>query len=414
MTGPLFNPMLSLRQRVFRRFAPDIWTVTGIGFLNAAGFSISLPFLSLYLYQERGLSMTLVGTIFLVTGLCSAVAQMFGGVLSDRFGRRPLLLAGAATTVLLYLVMALLIAVSAPVLMIALSYVLGRAALMMMRPAISAIVADVTPKSRLTETYGLLRVGVNAGWAAGPAVGGYLAASLPYAWLFGVAALTGVITVGVILLFLKESFGGASERVRFRDMFVAGRDTSFLQFTLLSLLVFMVMGQMSSTLSVFTVDGLGFSTVQYGLLLTLNGVIVVLFQYPVARWLSRVTKPLALTAGSLLYAVGYFSVGWDTRFLFGLVSMTVISAGEIIYSPTSQTIVGELAPPDWRGRYMGFYGLSETLGMSFGPLLGGVLLDNFSGNHQFVWGAIAAVALAAAIGFHWWGATRRMTQGQRT
>jgi MFS family permease len=81
--------------------------------------------------------------------------------------------------------------------------------------------------------------------------------------------------------------------------------------------------------------------------------------------------------GSLLYALGYLSFGWITQFGWALGAMAIVTAGEIIHSPVTLSVIGELAPQDQRGRYMGFYGLSETIGIAMGPLLGGILLDAF-------------------------------------
>ena len=392
-----------LRRDIFGRFEAGIWVITAIELLTAAGFSICIPFLSLYLYQDRGLPMTLVGMVFLIAGVCSAATQMVGGVLSDRFGRRLLLLGAVGINMLLYSGMAVLIWLSAPVWVIVVVYVTGQAVVMTVRPAISAIVVDLSPKERLTETYGLIRVGRNVGWAAGPAVGGFLATFLPYSWLFGVAALTSALAFWLILPFLRESFHGAAERVDLRSMFSAASDRTFLMFTGLSLLAFLAMGQLVSTLSVFTVDRIGFSTAQYGLLLTTNGLIVVLFQYPVARGVNRLARSTALILGSLLYCLGYLSLGWVGGFAWAVAAMVVITAGEIVFSPTALSVVGELSPRDRRGRYMGFFGLSEILGLSMGPLVGGILLDAFPTDPRFIWGTIALVAFAAAMGFHWWG-----------
>ncbi len=396
-----------LRQDVFGRFKAGIWVVTALQLCTSASFSICLPFLALYLYQERGLSMTLVGIIFLISGLCAAVTQMVGGVLSDRFGRRLLLLASAGISIFSYSGLAVLIGVSAPVWAIVVAYVTGRSLLATMRPVYSAIVADLSPKEQLTEAYALLRVGGNAGFAAGPAVGGYLLLFLPYAWLFGVAALAAALAFCLILLFLRESFQGAAEQVGFRSMFSVATNRIFLIFTGLSLLVFLTMGQLSSTLSVFTVDRMGFSTAQYGFLLTLNGLIIVLFQYPVARGVNRFVQSSGLILGSLLFGLGYLSLGWVGSFNWALATMVVITAGEIVFSPLTLSVVAELSPADWRGRYMGFFGLSQTLGVSLGPLLGGVLLDTFPTDPRYIWGAIALVAFVAAVGFQRWGAARR-------
>jgi MFS family permease len=401
----------ALRQDVFGRFKAGIWTLVTIQLLTTAGFSICLPFLALYLYQDRGLPMTVVGTVILVAGLCSAATQLVGGGLTDRFGRRPLLLGATGVRVFLFSGMAVLIGISAPVWAIVAAYIAQQSVGMVARPAISAMVADLSPKERLTETYGLLRVGMNIGWAAGPALGGYLAIFLPYAWLFGVTALMSVLTFFIVLFFLRESFHGVTEPTGSLRLFPAVGDRSLILFAGLSLLVFLVSAQLVSTLSVFTVDRIGFSTAQYGLLLTMNGLIVVFFQYPVARVIKQLRKSTALILGSLLYGIGFLFLGWVRSFDSALVAIVIITAGEIVFSPTTLSVVGELSPQEQRGRYMGFFGLSEVLSMAIGPLAGGILLDVFPTDPRFVWGTVATLAFVAAAGFIFW--SRRSTSPRR-
>jgi predicted MFS family arabinose efflux permease len=265
------------------------------------------------------------------------------------------------------------------------------------------MVADFTSKERLTEAYGILRIGANIGWAAGPAIGGYLATFLPYAWLFGIAPLTCGIVALIIFFFIRESSHGMSRGAGFRSMVAIANDRNFLVFAVISLLLFIVMGQMISTLSIFTVDMLGFSTAQFGLLLTLNGLIVIFFQYPMTLALRRLAKFRALIFGSLLYAFGYLSLGWITQFEWALLAMAVITGGEIIHAPVSLAVIGELSPQDQRGQYMGLYGLSQTMGMAIGPLIGGVLIDAFPFNPELVWAPIALIAFIAAVGYYLWG-----------
>ena len=390
-------------RNVFHRFEPELWVITVIQFFTVIGFSICMPFLSLYLYQDRGLSMTMVGTILLAAGLCSAVSQALGGALSDRFGRRPILLIGALVSVLSFSVLAALIGISAPVWAIAIVYTASRSILTTTRPVISAMVADFTSKEKLTEAYGILRIGANMGWAAGPAIGGFLATFLPYGWLFGIAPLTCGIVFLIIFFFIRESSHGMSKGVGFRSMLTIADDRPFLVFAVISILLFIAMGQMVSTLSIFTVDMLGFSIAQFGLLLALNGLIVILFQYPMTLALRRIAKFRALMLGSLLYVFGYLSLGWITQFGWALVAMAVITGGEIIHAPVSLSVVGELSPEDQRGRYMGFFGLSQTIGIAVGPLLGGVLIDAFPLNPELIWAPVALIAFIAAVGYYWWG-----------
>ena len=398
LSGKATSPL----RNVFHRFEPGVWIVAVIQFFTVIGFSICMPFLSLYLYQNRGLSMTEVGMILLAAGLCSAISQALGGALSDRFGRRPILLMATSISIFLYTGLALLIGFSAPVWAIALAYIAGRSMLTIARPVISAVVADFTSKEKLTEAYGILRIGANIGWAAGPAMGGYLATFLPYGWLFGVPVLTSGIISLIVFFFLRESSHRTDRRVGFRSILPPAGDRAFLAFTMVNLLLFIVMGQMASTLSIFAVDRVGFSTSQYGLLLTLNGVLVIFFQYPMTLALRQMAKFRALILGSLLYALGYLSFGWITQFGWALGAMAIITTGEIIHSPVTLSVIGELAPQDQRGRYMGFYGLSETIGISAGPLVGGLLLDAFPSDLRLVWAPIASIALIAAIGYYWW------------
>ena len=85
-----------------------------------------------------------------------------------------------------------------------------------------------------------------------------------------------------------------------------------------------------------------------------------------------------------------------------IVAMVIITLGEIIHAPTSLAIVGEIAPQKHRGRYMGFFGISQILGMSASSLIGGVLLDLFPSQPLIIWGSIALLGIAAAAGYYLW------------
>ena len=399
------NPLLN----TYHRFEPQVWVITAVQLVTSTGFSIAIPFLALYLHDDRGLSMITVGTIILAAGLCSAVTQAFGGALSDKFGRRPILIMASSTSIFLYAGLAVLIGISAPVWAIAVVYVAGRSVLTITRPVISAMVADFTPKEKLTEAYGIVRIGANVGWAAGPAIGGYLAGFLSYGWLFGIAASTCGVVFLIVFFFIHESSHWVSRSdAGFRSVIPPTDDRVFLAFIALSVLLFIVMGQMASTLSIFAVDMVGFPTTQYGLLLTLNGLIVIFFQYPMTVALRRLAKFRALILGSLLYAFGYLWLGWITQFGWALGAMAIITTGEIIHAPITLSVIGELAPQDQRGRYMGLFGLSQTVGIAFGPLLGGILLHVFPFDARLVWGPIASIALVAALGYYWWARRFRL------
>jgi predicted MFS family arabinose efflux permease len=390
-------------RQIKQRHSRSVWTISLVGLLNSVAISLSLPFLSLYLYEKRGVSMAMVGVIILISGITALIAQLFAGAIADRLGRRPLLIVTMTTSILLYIGMALSIGLEAPVALIVVIWALVRSTLNMQRPAIQSMTVDLAPKERLTETFGLMIIGGNLGFAAGPALGGYLADFLTYAWLFVLGAVIIGGALWLMIFALKESFGGSRERVAVSSLWGAARDRQLLAFTGICLILYLVSGQMSSTLAVYTVSRAAFSTAQFGTLLTLNGLMITILQYPATRLMSRWSLGAALVTGALLYGIGYLSLSWVGPYPLALMAMSVITAGEICCTPSILTVVGKLAAADWRGRYMAFFGISETLGMSLGPLLGGFLLDRFPAQPIMLWGSSALLAVCAAIGFGWFG-----------
>ena len=380
--------------------AGRLWPLIAIQLLTGAGFSLSLPFLSLYLYQERGIPMAAVGTIMLGSAFTAALARVAGGELSDGLGRRPVLLGALSLRVFLFLGLAAAVHGGLRVGLIAALYLGIRFSGALAMPAISAMVADLSSEAERIRACGILRVGANLGWALGPSVGGFLKAFLPYGALFLLtAAISGVCTL-LALLSLRESFRGRGPRREgFSALFSSLRDPRFRGFILLSLLVLLVAGQLISTLSVFVVDRLGLSTAHFGSMLTLNGLLVVALQYPLARALEGRRRYRVLALGASLYALGYLSLGWLRSFPALMGAVGVATLGEIVFMPASLAVVARIAPPAERGRYMGLWGLAESFGWSAGPLVGGVLLDLFPRDPRPVWGIIAAMGFAAAVGF---------------
>jgi MFS family permease len=401
-------------QLIFERFERGIWVINFVGLLNSMAISMSLPFMALYLHEKRGVSMAMVGVIILVTGLGSGVASLFGGSLSDRLGRRPLLIITFSLCLVMFIGMAVLIGYRAPVLVLVVMYTLVRSAMSMQRPAIQAIVIDLSPKERLAEAYGFLRIGGNLGFAIGPAIGGFMAAFLSYAWIFGLAGLIMGLALIFLLAFFRESFHQHLERVNIGSVFLVAKNRNLLVFTILSLLLFLVMGQLSSTLSVYAVSVAGFSTAQYGFLLTLNGGMIVILQYPLSRFMERFALYKPIMLGAFLYGIGYLLLSWVGDYKLALLSMAIITAGEITFAPTASAVVGEMTSGNWRARYMAFFGLSETLGWALGPLIGGVLLDRFPSQPLVVWGGISILAFVALIGFQRWGVAQTAKQNSRT
>ncbi|MEN3010098.1 MAG: MFS transporter [Candidatus Bipolaricaulaceae bacterium] len=372
---------------------PRLGPLLAAQLVASAGFSLALPFLSLYLVQQRGVPMALVGTVMLGAAFASALGQFLGGEAADRLGRRPTLAAALLLRVAAFLGLGALMALHGPVWAIVLLFLGVRVTGGMAMPPVSALVADRAERNRL-EGYGLLRVSSNLGWGAGPALGGFLAASLPYAHLFLLAAGA----TGLALILVQVGVAEPPRRppaAPAREVLAALRDRRLLAFLALCLPVFLVAGQMVSTLSVFAVERAGLSPAQFGGLLTLNGFLVAGAQYPLARVSGRWPRRRALALGAGLYGLGYLSFGWVRAYPLMLGAMAVVTLGEMLFAPAALAVAADLASPEHRGRYLGAFGLAESFGWSAGSFLGGLLLDLVPWAPG-VWGAIAALGFLAA------------------
>jgi MFS family permease len=387
-------------KRLWRRYDRRLWTLVFVQMIVACGFGAAMPFVSLYLYRELGVSMRGVGTIMLVAALVTSVGRIIGGELSDRLGRKPLIVLAMAARTGIFLLMAYVIHLRASYLLVAGVFLAIRFFGAVIQPAVRAMVTDVADPSRRVESFGLLRIGMNAGWAAGPALGGFLLA-ISYSSLFLVTAGASLIGFLIMLCFTTESIRArAQERFELRKVLSAVRNRPFFFFCLSSLGLFLVMGQFASTLSVFSTEIIKISEVELGFLYTLNGIICVLFQWPAAFVAARMGTFRALIGGCLLYALGYLSVGFVPAFGYLLGSMVVITLGEIFHSPSASTAVAAMAPEGKIGRYMGFFGLAEALGWSVGPFIGGLLFDATAMTAPtLLWGAIAGLGVLAAFGY---------------
>lgn len=264
------------------RYDRRLWVLFATRLIVSAGFGVAMPFVSLYLYRELGISMRGIGTIMLASALVSSAGRIAGGELADRFGRKHLISCSMAVRTGVFLLMAYAIYVRASYLAIALIFLLIRFVGALAEPGISAMVADIVSPERRVEAFGVLRIGSNAGWAIGPSIGGFLI-TISYWSLFLVTAAASFIGLIIILLFATESIHTREqERFALKRMLDVGRDRTFLVFCSFSFILFLVMGQFAGPLSVFSTEFIGISDVELGFLYTLNGVVVVLFQWPAA------------------------------------------------------------------------------------------------------------------------------------
>jgi len=391
-----------MKKFIPRGYSTDIWIMFATSIITSIGFSVSMPYLSLYLNNVLHIPMTIVGTILMSALVIGATIGIYGGELSDRLGRKWIMVRSLFMRFLIFILMGIAIYEKANILFITILLIMNSCLGSFFMPASQAYVADITTEERRISAYGLLRIGGNFGWALGPAIGGLLA-TLNYAYLFFVTGVCMLIAAFILSKFSKESLREVNSLskggVTLKEIVSVTRDTQFLTFTLICLSVFIVWGQLVSPISIYSVNRVGITKAQLGVLFSVNGLMVVLFQYFITHFMPPKKELAALWVGSLIYAVGYLSIGLANSFTILIVAMAIITTGEMVITPASSSYASILAHQSHRGRYLGFFSLSQSFGWAFGPLLGGILLDTFPGKNIYMWAIISALAIFSASGF---------------
>lgn len=357
------------------------------------------PFLTLYLTKRFEIGMTQVGVIFGLYSIASVFGSVGGGAMTDRFGRKGMLIFGlvmsASSSVLLGLLNRIELVYPIVILVGALAETGG--------PAQQALVADLLPEEKRAEGYGIFRIVFNLAVAIGPLIGGLLA-SRSYLLLFLSDAFTSIVTAILVFFTLRETwsprkndenelsvmnaFGGYSQALK---------DAAFVWYMLASMLMATVYIQMNTSLSVYLRDNHGVNEQGFGYILSLNASMVVVFQYFITRWVTRYRPLMVMAGGALVYALGFAMYGVVSAYTLFLLAMAIITVGEMMVSPVGQAIVMRLSPEEMRGRYAAIYGFTWVIAAAIVPLLAGLILDNL--NPDWLWYASGIVGVLAAAAF---------------
>ncbi len=387
-------------RRTLDEYPRPFWILTLATFIDSLGGFMLFPFFSLYITQKFGVGMTQVGLLFGLFSITDLAGSFVGGALTDRFGRKALTLFGLIVSAFVMLLLGL----AATFEQFALAALIVGTFASVGGPARQAMVADILPESQRAEGFGLLRVVFNVSATVAPAIGGLLAAR-SYLLIFVADAVISAITAVIVYVALPEtkprmSYSGAPRESVVRTFLGYGqvlRDAIFMAFAGVCVLMGIVYIQINTTLGVYLRDVHSITPEYYGYLISLNAVIVVLFQFAVTRRVKAWPEFLAMAIGTALYAVGFGMYGFVGAYPMFLLAMVIITIGEMIVSPVGQALVARLSPEAMRGRYMAIFGFSWAIPSMVGPLLAGLTMDHL--DPRWVWYSVGLIGLVTALGF---------------
>jgi predicted MFS family arabinose efflux permease len=372
-----------------RHLPRGMWVLFATTLTNRAG-SMVMPFLVLYLTRSLGFSASRAAFVLLVYGLGAIVAGPISGLLSDRLGpvrvmEASLFLSGCALFAYPF--------AKTYGSVLAVTVVLASVTECFRPASMAMIAATVRPKQR-KAAFVLYRLAINLGMSVGPALGGFLA-TVSFRYLFLVNGATS-IAAGVVLVASALRVATAAG-ARGQTGFVWPRahlDGRFLFFLAAMLPVTLVFFQHLSAMSLWIVRDHGLPEWTFGLLFSINTLLIVVFEVPVnaatAHWPHR--KTLAL--GALLSGTGFGAMALASGVWSFAATVAVWTFGEMFIFPSSAAYVADISPPERRGEYSGLFAMSFSLAFSVGPWAGTLALDRFGG--KVLWSATFLLGLLAA------------------
>lgn len=382
--------------KFFNFFHPLVWIILcGTIFTRIASF-MTMPFLAIYLHNELAASPLLIGLTLGVAPLCATFGGFIGGFLTDKFGRKIVIISTVFVWSAVFIGFAL--AANAPIFVL-LNAINGLCR-SFFEPGTQALMIDFTEDNKKRRLFSVRYTAINIAAVIGPLVGVMISKlSSPVVPFIITASM--YTLYGLFLLFVLNKYEmrqkllakGQSIRVIFQ---VVLADRKLLLFLAGGILISLGYSQFDSTLPQVIQNNIEDGVKLYSILIALNATVVLLLQLPISIISEKIAVMTSLFIGIAFFAIGLMLFGWAESYFTFIVAMTIFTVGEIFAFPMMNAIIEEIAPETQKATYLGASQF-KNIGGFIGPLFGGWVLIHFEAHLFFVMGLM--VLLCAP--FYW-------------
>ncbi|GAB3721681.1 MDR family MFS transporter [Flavobacterium koreense] len=343
----------------FRGFRREVWILTLITFINRAGTMV-LPFLSKYLYEDLHFSELQIGNILVCFGLGSMLGSWLGGKLSDKIGFYKIMIFSLFVSGLMFF--GLQYITSYIGLCIAVFSIMVVAD--MFRPAMFVSLGAYAKPENRTRALTLVRLAINLGFAAGPALGGLIIMNIGYKGLFWADGATCILAISIFWLLVKEKKKPAESKEA-KALLEANRESVFKDrpfwiFLFMCVITGVLFFQLFTTIPLYHKKQFDLNELQTGLLLTLNGILIFFMEMPVVSYIERnkLNKVKVVTIGCLLMTISLFLLLINFWAGILIIMMLFMTVAEMFAFPFSNSFAMSRAPKGHEGRYMAIFTMS--------------------------------------------------------
>ncbi|MFE3849220.1 MFS transporter [Flavobacterium sp. LB3P45] len=383
----------------FRGFTREVWILTLITFINRAGTMV-LPFLSKYLKEDLQFSYAQVGWIMVAFGFGSMLGSWLGGKLSDKIGFYKIMVFSLFTSgILLFLVQYIRTFWGLCIGMFVIMTVAD-----MFRPAMFVSLGTYAKPENRTRALTLVRLAVNLGFTAGPALGGLIIMNLGYSGLFWVDGSSCIVSILIFALLVKERKKPVDLNTINSETEIPAsvfKDKIFWIFLFVCFATAMLFFQLFTTLPLYHNEKFGLTEFQSGLLLSLNGLLIFFLEMPIVSFSQRkgIKKLKIILWGCVLMSISFYLLLINTWAGILVISIIIITFGEMFIFPFSNSFALSRAPKGHEGRYMALFTMSFSLAHIASSKTGLELIGHFG--YQTNWFFMGTLGLLSVLGCIW-------------
>lgn len=387
--------LLKLFISSYSGLSKPIWSLALVSLINRAG-SMVLPFMSLYLINALDFTIVQAGIVMTSFGAGSLIGNYLGGYFTDRYGTYWVQVASLFFGGLMYISLIFFESFEMVCLMFALTSMIND----MFRPASMASIALYSKPANRTRSIGLIRLAINLGFSAGPAVGGLIIAFTGYKWLFVLDGITCLLACLYFIMKIENRDGQLKKTDQNLKPKVASaiKDISFLFFLFLVILTGIVFMQLFYTIPLYLEQEVLLTPRKIGLLMSLNGLLIAISEMPILHLLEKYKRIIKLMAlGSFLMSLSYFALLGASTWLSAIIFFLLITYGEIFNFPYATTWALGRTNENNRGSYMGLYGMGFSISAIVGPYVGTRMVDAYGWDNWWIICGIILVFVTLAL-----------------
>jgi predicted MFS family arabinose efflux permease len=397
-----------LYKDAFSGISKEVWLLALVSLINRSGTMV-VPFLTIYLKSKMGFSYLEIGTIMSVFGVGSLIGTYSGGKLTDKIGFYPVLFWSLFLGGLSFILLGFLTSFLAWCIAITILGMVGEA----FRPAIYTGLASYSEGSYQTRGTSLIRLAVNLGISVGPAIGGFIAYNIGFAGLFwadGLTCIAAALFMRIYIPYKRNVKTNSSESARVILGISAYKDFHFLVF--IGFLIFTSLGFMQFFLLIpmYYKEHFMFNESQIGLILALNGMLIVLFEMPLVHRLeNKIPKLMLIALGSGLLGLSFLIlIPGYTVWYVAVFSLIILTLGEIFNMPFANSFAMNQASEGRRGQYMALYAMAYSIAHIIAPGMGSFFIQNYG--YSSLWTINGLLCMISMVGFYFMQKNPRLKQ----